>query len=219
MAGSTRIKGSALALSIGGVDYWADATSVLLDNEEASSDVTTFADAAAGGARLEYFTIGAIQSTATDSFWSFVRENVGAEVPFRYAVHGNAVATADQPHVLGTVKILTAPPLGGEAGATTEYTFETRFDVVGKTTLDRGTTAVPTITNAPATAAAGAQIVISGTRFTGTTAVKFGSTNATNFVAISDITIVATVPAGTGAANITVTNAAGVSEARTFARA
>lgn len=213
MAGSTRIKGSALALSIGGTDYWADATSVLLDNEEASDDVKTFADSTR---RQEYFTIGAIQSTATGSFWSFVRENVGVEIPARYAVHGNAVATADEPHVLCTIKFLAPPPLGGEFEAT--YTFETRADVVGETTLDRGTTGVPTITNAPATAAVGAQIVVSGTRFTGTTAVKFGTTNATNFVAISDMTIVATVPAGTGAGNITVTNAAGVSEARTFSR-
>ncbi|SDQ11116.1 IPT/TIG domain-containing protein [Microbacterium sp. cf332] len=217
MAGSTRIKGSALALSFGGTDFWADATSVVLDNEEASSDVTTFADAAEGGARLEYFTVGAIQSTATGSFWSYVRENVGREVAFRYAVHGNAVATADQPHVTGVVKILTAPPLGGEAGATTEYTFETRLDVVGRTTLDRGTTGVPTITTAPATAAVGDSIVLSGTRFSGATAVKFG-TVAAKFVAVSDMTIAATVPAGTGAGNITVTNAAGVSPAWTFTR-
>ena len=202
-----RVKGSALALSFGGTDFWADATSVVLDNEEASSDVTTFADAAAGGARQEFFTITAIQSTATGSFWSYVHANSGATVAFRYAPHGNAVATADEPHVLGMVKIGPKPALGGEAGKTTEYTFETRFDVVGATTLDRGASAAPLISAITEGREAGETAVVSGSRFSGTTSVKFNNVEVP-FVVVSDMTLSVTVGAS---GPVVVTTPAGAS--------
>lgn len=59
---SARIKGTGLVLEIDGVDYYADCVSAVLENEEAAAAVTTFADAAAGGARQFYFAIEAIQS-------------------------------------------------------------------------------------------------------------------------------------------------------------
>lgn len=141
--GSTRIKGSKLALKLGtpGIDYWADATSVVLDNEESDTDVLTFEDAAAGdGDRQYFFTITAIQSTAQDSFWRYVWASTGEVVPFTYAPHGNEVATADQPHFVGTCKIGPRPSVGGEASRSRSaaYTFETRFDVETGPTLDDG---------------------------------------------------------------------------------
>jgi hypothetical protein len=49
--------------------------------------------------------------------------------------------------------------------------------------------------------------------------VKFGATNATSWLVVSDSLIVAVMPAGTaGAANITVTNSAGTSPAFTYVR-
>jgi YVTN family beta-propeller protein len=50
----------------------------------------------------------------------------------------------------------------------------------------------------------GNQVTITGLNFTGTTAVLFGSTPATNFTVLSDTTIVATVPPGIGVVNVTV---------------
>lgn len=86
-------------------------------------------------------------------------------------------------------------------------------------------TAVPVVTAATpagASASVGVQITISGSGFLGTiptTGVKFGATNATSWVVLSDSVIVAIMPAGTaGAANIVVTNAAGASAAFTFTR-
>lgn len=83
--------------------------------------------------------------------------------------------------------------------------------------------AVPSITSAtPTGAAAGTQVEIKGAGFTGTvatTGVKFGATNATSWVVVSDQVIVAVVPTGTaGAANIVVTNATGPSTAFAYTR-
>jgi hypothetical protein len=83
--------------------------------------------------------------------------------------------------------------------------------------------AVPVIASAtPSGAAVGTLVRITGANFTGTvatTGVKFGATNATTWDVISDSLIEAVVPAGTaGAANITVTNAAGTSTAFVYTR-
>lgn len=124
---SARIKGAQLALKFGGTDYWADATSVVLDNEE-SNGALTFEDASLGGARQYFFTVSAIQSTDSSSFWSYLWANTGEIVTYTYAPHGNATATADQPHFTGTVKIGAKPSVGGDAGMTNEFIFTTRLD-------------------------------------------------------------------------------------------
>ena len=82
---------------------------------------------------------------------------------------------------------------------------------------------VPSILSAsPSGVAAGGQVEIRGTGFTGTvstTGVKFGATNATSWIVVSDQEIVAVMPAGTaGAANIVVTNATGASTAFGYTR-
>lgn len=133
---STRIKGSALKLTLGSTDYWADITSCVLENEEADGGATTFADAAAGGARTYFFTLTAIQSTSASSFWRYLWENTGEVVSYVYAPHGNTTASADEPHFTGTVKVPVKPSVGGEAGANTEYTFEIRMDCQEEPTLD-----------------------------------------------------------------------------------
>ena len=142
MSGSTRIRGRQLSLKLGTPtkDYFADTTSVVLDNEEADADVVTFADAAEpGGARQSFLTISAIQSTDPTSLWSYLWEHTGEEVGFTYAPHGNEVPTAAQPHFIGVCTIGPRPALGGEAGRSTTYTFETRWDVVGAVVKDDGT--------------------------------------------------------------------------------
>lgn len=82
---------------------------------------------------------------------------------------------------------------------------------------------VPTILSAsPSGVAAGGQVTITGQNFTGTvstTGVKFGATNATSWVVVSDSTIVAVMPAGTaGSAAVVVTNATGASAAFPYTR-
>lgn len=80
--------------------------------------------------------------------------------------------------------------------------------------------AAPVVTSAtPSAAATGDQVVISGSGFTGASAVKFGATAVTEYVVLSDSTIVAVMPTGTaGAAAVTVTNAIGTSAAFGYTR-
>lgn len=137
MTGSPRILGKQLSIEIDGVEYMADTTSCILKNEDNGDTVITFADANAGDVKKYFFEISAIQSTASASFWSMVWDNQGEEVPFTYAVHGNATVTADQPLLIGTLEIGAPPELGGEAGRKKTYVFSTRFDIIGTPTLDR----------------------------------------------------------------------------------
>ena len=59
--------------------------------------------------------------------------------------------------------------------------------------------------------AGGSVVTISGERFTGATAVKFGTTNATTFEVDSETSISAVAPAGSGTVCVTVTTPSGTS--------
>lgn len=58
---------------------------------------------------------------------------------------------------------------------------------------------------APATGTAGTVVTITGTAFTGASAVSFGGVAASAFTVVDDTTITATVPAGTGEVDVRVT--------------
>jgi hypothetical protein len=60
-------------------------------------------------------------------------------------------------------------------------------------------------------ASGGTSVTITGTGFTGATAVKFGSNNATNITVNSESSITAVSPAGTATVDVTVTTPAGTS--------
>jgi len=78
--------------------------------------------------------------------------------------------------------------------------------------------AAPTVTGLSPTsgpAAGGTSVTITGTNFTGATAVDFGTTAATTFTVGSDTSITATSPAGTGVVDVTVTTPGGKSTTST----
>lgn len=134
----TRLKGNKLAIEIDGEDYWSQVTSWLLTREDSDDDVVTFKDASEGETQDEVLQITAVQSTDTASFWRMVWDNVGEEVPFKIAPHGNETPTTAQPHFTGTLEIPRRPDVGGEAGRNNTHTFEVEFPVVGATVLDDG---------------------------------------------------------------------------------
>jgi uncharacterized repeat protein (TIGR02543 family) len=75
-------------------------------------------------------------------------------------------------------------------------------------------TAAPTVTAvspSSGTTLGGTTVTITGTGFTGATAVNFGGTAATSYTVVSDTEITATAPAGTGTVDTTVTTANGTS--------
>ncbi|HVB19720.1 MAG TPA: peptidoglycan-binding protein, partial [Candidatus Paceibacterota bacterium] len=90
----------------------------------------------------------------------------------------------------------------------------------GSVTLDHATVTIPPAISAPivtsvasstGATAGGTIVTITGSGFTGATAVKFGTTAATSFTVNSDTSITATSPAGIGAVDVTVTAPGGTS--------
>jgi hypothetical protein len=80
--------------------------------------------------------------------------------------------------------------------------------------------AVPVVTSAlPSGAATGALVTLTGTNFTGTSALTVGGVSAPTRTVVSDSTIVFVMPSGSaGSANIIVTNPAGASTAFAYTR-
>ncbi len=105
----------------------------------------------------------------------------------------------------GTVNL---PPSGG--GISFSSAFQpTSFRVSINSTL-------PSITSfTPTTGPVGTSVTITGTNFTGTTAVAFNGTSATTFNVVNDTTITATVPTGATTGTISVTNANGTGTSAT----
>jgi hypothetical protein len=124
MAGTDFLSGDAgLTLEIAGVAYECDASSITLAHEEDDRVPNTFC---APVRTRGVFSISALTSTASGSFWTYLWDNAGEKnIAFTYAPHGNDTPSAAQPHFTGFVDIPhTKPDLGGEAGENT-YTFET----------------------------------------------------------------------------------------------
>lgn len=126
---ATRIKGkSGMIFKLATVDYGADLTTINLSNEDADADVTTFADAATGGATQWFFEGTAVSATDAGSLWNYLWSAAGAtNVAYVYAPNGNTTPSVAKPHYTGTATIGRKPGIGGDAGST--FTFDFRIDV------------------------------------------------------------------------------------------
>lgn len=123
--GSRRLRGNTLSLLIEGVDYWADATSVVMDS--ATVEIPSFCGPPKTSTLGSWLDVEAVQSTAPGSLWRLLWDNQGRHVPFAYIPHGNAIATPEQPHFTGILALPDSrPALGGAAGAKT-FTFTVRL--------------------------------------------------------------------------------------------
>jgi hypothetical protein len=100
---------------------------------------------------------------------------------------------------------------GANSDTTLKQTIATPAVVLSFTTT---CTPAPTVTNVnpgSGPAAGGTSVTITGTGFTGTTAIKFGSTSAASFTVNSAASITAISPHGTGTVDVTVTTPNGTS--------
>jgi uncharacterized protein YhjY with autotransporter beta-barrel domain len=110
---------------------------------------------------------------------------------------------------------ITATAPAGTAGAAVDITVTTPGGTSTTGASDRFTyISPPTVTAlSPGTgpAAGGTSVALSGTHFTGATAVKFGGASASSFTVNSATSITATSPAGSGTVDVTVTTTGGTS--------
>jgi hypothetical protein len=127
--------------------------------------------------------------------------NFGTTAATGVTVVNDTEITATSPAGTGTENVTVTTPAGTSAtSAADQFTFTA--------------VAAPTVTGLSPTSgppAGGTLVTITGTGFTGATAVNFGTTPATSFTVVSGTSITATSPAGTGTANVTVTTPQGTS--------
>lgn len=119
-----------LTVEINSVARTAEVSKCRVTSNDAGSDFTTFADAAAGGAREYRLEFTAVQDAASASLWSEIWDNAGTDVAFVIAPYGNATPTVGEPHFEGTatIKEPDGDLIGGDADASTTARFT--FDAV-----------------------------------------------------------------------------------------
>jgi hypothetical protein len=119
-----------------------------------------------------------------------------------YTVVSASQITATAPSGAGSGPIAVTTP-GGTATSTTSFTVTTPPPV-------------PTITGFnPANGPAGTNVTITGSGFTGATAVAFNGTAAATYTVVSDSQLTATAPSGAGSGPITVTTPGGTATSTT----
>ncbi|MGX5696669.1 IPT/TIG domain-containing protein [Agromyces soli] len=112
----------------------------------------------------------------------------GASVPF-IVVDAGTVTIQTPPHAPGAVSVVVTNPIGSDS---LPFTYE-------------AVTKIDEVSPPSGPEAGGTTVTITGSCFTGATAVLFGSTPATSFTVVSDTEITAVVPAGTGVVDVSVT--------------
>ena len=126
--------------------------------------------------------------------------NFGGTSAASFTVNSSTKITATSPAGTGTIDIKVTTTSGTSAASAND-----RFTYVLSPT-------VTAVSPSAGPAAGGTPVTITGTNFTGATAVKFGSTAAASFTVNSSTSITATSPAGSGTVDVTVTTNGGTSQ-------
>jgi alpha-tubulin suppressor-like RCC1 family protein len=142
---------------------------------------------------------GATVTIEGDALADATAVQFGAAQAISFTVNPSGTITATAPAGAGTVDITVTTPSGtSPTGAADRFTFQ-HVPTIKKLSLKTGA------------ASGGATVTITGTEFTGASAVYFGQ-NAAEFTVSSPTSIVAVAPAGAaGHAEVSVTNTAGTS--------
>ena len=141
---------------------------------------------------------GGTQVTITGAgFTGATAVNFGSTSATSFTVNSDTQITATSPAGVGVVDVTVVAAAGTSATSSAD-----KFSYM---------LAVTAISPLSGPAAGGTQVTITGTGFSGVTAVNFGSTSATSFTVNSDTQITATSPAGIGVVDVTVVAAAGTS--------
>lgn len=130
----------ALKLVVDGNDFTSSVSAVTIDAAESDSDFTTFADAAAGGARVYRLGLTLVQNPDANSLWRYIWDEAGSEQPVIVRPNGGTAASATTPEFTGTV-IISEPDgtiLGGEANksGTARMTTQVSWEFLAKPVMD-----------------------------------------------------------------------------------
>jgi hypothetical protein len=163
-------------------------------------NTTTFPPAITGISPQTGLGTGGTNVTITGTnFTGATAVNFGAMAASAFQVVSATSITATSPAGTGTVDVTVVGP-----GGTSSVLAADQFTYLALPTVDQV---------APASGAKKGKtsVTISGSNFTGATAVNFGSTAASSFSVVSDAQITAVSPAASGPADVTVTTANGTS--------
>lgn len=127
-----------LQVTVGGEEYTAQVSKVVITSGESDSDFVTFADAAAGGGREYRLEFTAVQDLAADTLWDQVFTTPGETVAILIKPYGAAAASPATPHISANA-VISEPDgdfIGGEADSsvTAKMTFECSWVLTGKPT-------------------------------------------------------------------------------------
>jgi hypothetical protein len=122
-----RIKGKSIIFEIGSTEYAGGVSNVVFSSAVGTLGFGDYEDS------LDFTcAVTGFQDTAAASLHSYLWDNPGTTVTITYAPHGNATASASQPHFTATGYAETVPDLGGAAGEF--FTFDINFILDGKPT-------------------------------------------------------------------------------------
>jgi hypothetical protein len=220
VSGSTvQWSGTALATTYGSATKLTAAVPASLIASAGTANVTVAQ--ASGVSAATTFTINNVAPTVTalspssgaagtsvtitgTNFTGATAVTFGATPATSFTVISATSITAVSPAGTGTVDVKVVTPNGTSAtAAADQFTYSAN---------------APTVTGispAAGPSAGGTSVTITGTNFTGATAVNFGATPATSLNVISATSITAVSPAGTGTVDITVVTPGGTSATST----
>ena len=156
---------------------------------------------AAGGTSVTIIGTGFTGATAVD---------FGSTAATSYTVDSATQITATSPAGTGTVDVTVTTAVGTSAASSAQYFYVTPPAPPHAIEFPE----VTEISPATGPATGGTSVTITGTDFTGVTAVDFGSAAATSYTVDSATQITATSPAGTGTVDVTVATIDGTSVQR-----
>lgn len=119
-----------LVVSVAAADSTAQVSDLRVEADDADSAFTSFADAAAGGAKDWFLRGVAVQDLAAASLWRKIWSSAGTTVAVLVKPYGNATASVSQPHYSGnvTIKVPNGVVIGGEADPNTSARFTWEID-------------------------------------------------------------------------------------------
>lgn len=120
-----RLKGKTIIFEIDGTEYQGAVNNVTFTSEVGELGFGSYEDS------LDFrCQVVGYQDYAANSLWRKLWDNPGASINLTFAPHGNATASATQPHFTATGYAETLPTLGGAAGE--YFTFDLSIVLNGK---------------------------------------------------------------------------------------